>query len=168
MHLEYTTGPIPLLPLQKVTRNLLFATGILFLVFTVLFAPVLWTLSIVFFVWGWWYSRRLKHEYEYILDGQQLYVLKIFNRYRQRVFGKYDLNSLQRITDDPEFVQEYYLKPGITRTRKAGHPARGTMALVFPTEQGHDILCLDMDSGLRQALLKQKPFSAKVRWRETG
>ena len=102
------------------------------------------------------------------MDGQQLYVLKIFNRYRQRVFGKYDLNSLQRITDDPEFVQEYYLKPGITRTRKGGHPARGTMALVFPTEQGHDILCLDMDSGLRQALLKQKPFSAKVRWRETG
>ncbi len=165
MHIEYSTGPIPPAPIQKVTRNLLFTTGILFLVFTVLFAPILWTLSMVFFVWGWWYARRLRHEFEYILDGQQLYILKIFNRYRRRVFGRYDLNSLQRLTDDPGFVEEYYLKPGITRTRKAGHPGRKAMALVFPTEAGHDILCLDMDPDLRQALLKQKPFSAKVRWK---
>ena len=165
MHIEYSTGRIPPAPIQKVTRNLLFTTGILFLIFTTLFAPILWTLSMVFFVWGWWYGRRLKHEFEYVLDEHQLYVLKIYNRYRRRLFGKYDLNSLQTLTDDPEFVEEYYLKPGITRTRKAGHPGKTAMALVFPTETGHDILCLDKDPELKAALLKQKPWSARVRWK---
>lgn len=84
VYTEFSTGMLPPLPLQKVLRNLLIASGVLLLIYTVLFYPILWTFSLLFFVLAYYYNRSLKFEYEYLIYNDDIHIDKIIANLKRR------------------------------------------------------------------------------------
>lgn len=144
IYVEYNTGRVPVPVSKKIIRNGLIAAGILFFLYTVVFYYILWTFALLFFVCAYYYNRRTKYEYEYLLWNNEFHVDKIINNYKRKKAYRGDLEYLVLFTDDPAVLRDWEHEAGHTVHKKRfNHPKNKTYAMVIKTDKGYDRLYLN-------------------------
>lgn len=165
---EFRTGNIPPAPSKKVARNLLITCGILFLVYTVLFYPILWTFSILFFVLAYYYNRNMKFEYEYLLYNDDLHIDKVIaNLKRKRKFAG-DMNKLKLFTNDPDLFNKTKNEIRVEQGRgihikRFNNPKEKTYAMLLHTDNGYEGLYLNADEEFINLIKMRHPLAVKMK-----
>lgn len=167
VYTEYSTGFIQPTPMQKVLRNLLIASGILLLIYTVLFYPILWTFSLLFFVLAYYYNRSLKYENEYLLYNDDIHIDRIVaNLKRKRKFAG-NLQQLKMFTDDPKNLNEFRASGKRMRIRRLNNNQKKTYAMVFNSEDGLECVYVNADDEMIRLIQSRQPLAVKLKDNET-
>lgn len=163
IYTEFATGRMPVAPMKKVLRNLLIASGILFLIYSVLFYPILWTFSLLFFVAAYYYGRSLKYEMEYLLYEDDLHVDRIVaNLKRKRKYAG-NLNQLRLFTDDPKELEQFRGQGKRIRIRRLNSNRLPTYAMVMDTEDGLEFVYLNADEEMINIIRKRHPREVNLK-----
>lgn len=160
---EYASGLIAPSPMKKVFRNLLLTSGILLLIYTVLFYPILWTFSLLFFVWAYYYNRSLKYEIEYLIYNDDIHIDKIVaNLKRKRKFAG-NLQHLKLFTDDPAKLNDYRHSGQKMKTHRLNNNQKKTYAMVFHSEEGLECVYVNASDEMIELIRKRAPISISLK-----
>ncbi|WP_304691410.1 hypothetical protein [Ileibacterium valens] len=163
VYTEFSTGMLPPLPLQKVLRNLLIASGVLLLIYTVLFYPILWTFSLLFFVLAYYYNRSLKFEYEYLIYNDDIHIDKIIaNLKRKRKFAG-NLQQLKVFTDDPKELNPYRKNAQRMRIRRLNDNRQKTYAMLFSGGDGLECVYINANDEVIRLIKSRQSLAVKLK-----
>jgi uncharacterized membrane protein len=158
LYVEYSTGKIPVPRIRFIFRNLLVAAGILFIIYSVLFIPILWTVSILFFVLAYYYNRGNKYEYEYILLDDRLQIDKVIADIKRKKKYRGSLEYLEIFTNDKSKIDEIKAQSKKRIKQKYyANPKKEVWAMVLRTDEGLHILYMNADENLVQSLRRKYP-----------
>lgn len=141
---EYDAGTMPVSVRRKIIRNALFACGILFIVFSILYIPILWSVGFVLLVAAWFVSRGSHYEYETILMGEQLTVDKITNNEKRKTKFRCNLDNMVLLTNDPDRLRDA-LGAARVKARHFNIPGTPAFALLIQDEDRRQLAYLNLD-----------------------
>lgn len=158
VYVEYNTGFVPVPVSKKIIRNGLIAMGILFFMYTVAFYYILWTFALLFFVWAYYYNKRLKYEYEYIVCNNTFHVDKIINNLKRKKAYRGDLNYMVLFTNSSEILNNFIYKTDKpVHKKRFNDPRKKTYAMVLKTDRGYDVLYLNGNEEFVDAIARMHP-----------
>lgn len=162
-YVEFNTTIIPVPRFRIIVRNLFVAAGILFIIYSVIFYPILWTVSVLFFVIAYYYNRGNTYEYEYIILNDDMHVDKIIANLKRKKAYRANLANLELFTDDPKEVDEIAKRGRKMRIKNYYHPKSPIFYVVLRNENKYDILEINADEKLIDAIALRHPLQTKIK-----
>ena len=156
IYVEYSFDVKPALK-KKIFRNILIIIGILMIIYSFYFLPLL-TMGVFVLVLAYFYNRTLNVEYEYILMQDELVIDKIINKSKRKNLYKINLQYLEAFTYNNKALKQKYSNEKVKVKRcHSGNENEQIYALMTRKSNHSTCVLLNADNKLIEGFKRLYP-----------